>query len=99
MLADRVDLGDICTAGEQLTGQIGDVVQRNAVQRQLKECAAAAGDQKEDSIICRQAGHKLQSAPCSCDAILVRNRMPSLDDFQMADRAFTVIVFGDHNAA
>ena len=92
-LADRVDLHDICAAGQQLAGDILQLGKRH--QRRLKQRRTAAGDEKQHAVLLLQAARQFQRGLRGAEPGLVRHRMSGLKDAQRADRAAAVVVFGD----
>ena len=96
-LADGVHFHDIGPAGEKLAC---DVLQLfPGQQRPLEQCAAAAGEQEQHSILCRQALHKGQRLFGDSKAVLVRDRMACFTAGHARDLTLYVAVFGHHHTA
>ena len=96
-LAHGVHLGDLRAAGQQLAGQAGELIRGD--QRLFEERGAAAGEQEQDGILFGEAGDGVNGRLRPDEGILVRDRMPCLEDADVRDVALAVVVFGDHNAA
>lgn len=96
-LADGVHLHDVRPAGQKALGDglellLGD-------QRRLEEGGAAAGEEKEDGVLRRQAVREGQRLLRGGKGVLVGDGMPRLPDEQGADGALGMAVLGDDDAA
>ena len=95
-LAHGVHLNDVGTAGEQLLGERVERIARN--QRLFKQGRAAAGDEEQDRVVRRQAGHGADGLVGRGKRIVVGNGMPRFEDLQPRQIALAVTVLGDHDA-
>ena len=80
-LADGVDLGDIRPAGQELSGDMLQLLRID--QRCLKEGAAAAGQEKQHRVLGAQSHRQIQRLPCGGKAALIRDGMPRLPDLKI----------------
>ena len=90
-LADGVHLDDIRAAGKQLLRDILRLLKRH--KRGLKQCGAAAGDEKQHAVLRRKPFRQRQRGLRCAHAVFVRHRVSGLKDLQAADGTLTVPVF------
>ena len=95
-LADHVHLRDVRAACEQLARDILKLLL--ADQRTLEERGASAGDQKKHRVPLRKRRDQLDYLAGGGVGIAVGHGVPGLKDPQLADRAFGVLILGDHDA-
>ena len=95
-LADRVDLDDVRAAGEELSGDVPQLVQRD--QRLFEQRAAAAGEQEEHGVVLAQSLRQFEGSGGRPDAVLVRHGMPCLKEAQRRELPSQMAVFGDDEA-
>ena len=95
--ADLVQFYNIRAAVQELQRNLLQLVARD--QRQFKQCAAAAGNQKNHRIFRLQPLHHFQRFFCRSKTVLIRDRMTGFAAFYIGDFSLYMFIFGDYDTA
>ena len=96
-LAQRIHRDNIRARGEQLLCEVSELCSRN--ERLLKERTAAAREEKEHCILCREVLRQRERLARCGERVLIGHGMPRLHAAHMRDLAHHMIVFRNHDAA
>ena len=92
-LADAVHLHNVGTAGKHLARDVLQLIAGD--QRKLKERAAAAGEQKNDGILCTETVYQVQCFFCGIEAVLIRDGMAGFIATHAREFAHHMAILGD----